>query len=88
MWVVVILIVSTLLNIAYLLPPVWKAFFNPVDPHAGGKAGVSGEGAEAGEVKEAPWACVVPVCLTAAGCVALFLWPDVLIRLAGFMIER
>ena len=33
-------------------------------------------------VKEAPWACVVPLSVTAIGCVALFVWPDALIVLA------
>jgi len=71
-----VLIVSSLLNIAYLLPPVWKAFYVP--------DGVKTEFDEGGR-QEAPWACVVPLCVTAAACVALFLKPDLLINLTVLM---
>ncbi len=53
-------LISTLLNIAYLLPPVLRAFLKPLP------AG------ESGGIKEAPWICVVPLTLTAAGAVMLF----------------
>lgn len=72
--VVVVLILSSLLNIAYLLPPVAKAFFAPAK-----------ESAFEGPVKEAPLACVLPIVLTAAGCVVLFFWPEALWRLAELM---
>jgi len=71
-----VLIVSSLLNIAYLLPPVWKAFYVP--------DGVETEFDEGGR-GEAPWACVVPLCLTAVACVVLFLKPDLLIDLTNLM---
>jgi multicomponent Na+:H+ antiporter subunit D len=71
-----VLIVSSLLNIAYLLPPVWKAFYVP--------DGVKAEFDDGGR-QEAPWACVVPLCVTAAACVALFLKPDLLINLTFLM---
>lgn len=71
-----VLIVSSLLNIVYLLPPVWKAFYVP--------DGVENEFTE-GDRGEAPWACVVPLCLTAAACVVLFLKPGLLIDLAVLM---
>ena len=51
---------STLLNIAYLLPPVIRAFLSP--PPANAPAGI----------REAPMACVIPLSLTALGAVALF----------------
>ena len=72
----VVLIVSSLLNIAYLLPPVWKAFYVP----DGIKTDFDGDG-----IKEAPWACVLPLSITALGCFALFVWPDGLIVLAKLM---
>ncbi len=53
-------LVSTLLNIGYLLPPVLRAFLKPLP------AG------ESSEFKEAPWICVVPLTLTAIGAVVLF----------------
>ena len=53
-------LLSTLLNIGYLLPPVIRAFLLP--PPAG--AAVAGR-------REAPLLCLVPLCLTAAGSAAL-----------------
>lgn len=58
--VVIALLISTLLNIAYLLPPVVRAFLYPPDDDV--PAGI----------KEAPWLCLLPLTLTALGCVALF----------------
>ena len=65
-------LISTLLNIAYLLPPVLRAFLKPLP---------AGESAE---IKEAPLMCVVPLSLTALGAVLLFVlagWPQALMRL-------
>ncbi|TVS13717.1 MAG: monovalent cation/H+ antiporter subunit D family protein [Wenzhouxiangella sp.] len=53
-------LLSTLLNIAYLLPPVLRAFLKPLP--AGESAGI----------KEAPWLCVIPLSLTALGTLVLF----------------
>ena len=53
-------LLSTLLNIAYLLPPVLRAFLKPLP-----------EG-QSSTIKEAPWMCVVPLSLTALGTVVLF----------------
>jgi multicomponent Na+:H+ antiporter subunit D len=53
------LMISSLLNIAYLIPIPIQAFRAPLD---GKKI----------EYKEAPMMCVVPLCLTAIGSVALF----------------
>ncbi|HUP24524.1 MAG TPA: proton-conducting transporter membrane subunit, partial [Thermoanaerobaculia bacterium] len=58
-WVVGVLVASALLNAAYLLPISLRAFFS-------GPCGAAGRGGEA------PAACVVPLVLTAASCVALF----------------
>lgn len=71
-----VLVASSLLNIAYLLPPVWKAFYVP--------EGVTTDFDEGGR-KEAPWACVVPLCLTSVLCIVLFLKPDLLIELTVLM---
>ncbi|HUP21986.1 MAG TPA: monovalent cation/H+ antiporter subunit D family protein, partial [Thermoanaerobaculia bacterium] len=57
--VVGVLVASTLLNAAYLLPISLRAFFS-------GPCGAAERGGEA------PAACVVPLVLTAASCVALF----------------
>lgn len=58
--VVTAFVLSTLLNIGYLLPPVMRAFLKPLP-----------EGEPAG-IREAPMLCVVPLCLTALGTVVLF----------------
>ncbi|MEA5444582.1 proton-conducting transporter membrane subunit [Gammaproteobacteria bacterium AB-CW1] len=59
-----VFMISTLLNIAYLLTPVVRAFMLP--PTDGYKGGI----------KEAPLLCVVPLSITALGCVALFFIAD------------
>ena len=64
-----VLMVSTLLNIAYLLPIPVRAFFD-------GREGDAGEG-----IREAPAACVLALVITALGCLALFLNPDPLYAL-------
>ena len=58
---VAVLMVSSLLNIAYLLPIPIRGFFSapPGDPPSSG-------------IREAPLFCVVPLCLTAVGCIVLF----------------
>jgi multicomponent Na+:H+ antiporter subunit D len=55
-----VFLVSTLLNIAYLIPPVVRAFLRPPqDGYAGG-------------IREAPLLCVAPLTFTALGAFALF----------------
>jgi multicomponent Na+:H+ antiporter subunit D len=55
---------STLLNIAYLMPIVGRAFFRPLPAGAPSR------------IAEAPWACLLPLCFTALASLALFFWPD------------
>ena len=69
-FVVGVLIISSLLNIAYLFPIVVNAFFAPV----------AAAEAEVG-LKEAPLACVVPLLLTAIACLVLFIYSDPLLDL-------
>jgi multicomponent Na+:H+ antiporter subunit D len=63
---VAVLMISSLLNVAYLLPVVARGFF----------AGAPGSG-----IKEAPVFCVVPLCVTAFGCLLLFFFADELFQL-------
>ncbi len=64
-----VLMVSSLLNIAYLLPiPIRGFFFAP-------------EGIPNPTIKEAPLFCLVPLCVTAVGCVVLFFYADGVYRL-------
>ncbi len=66
-----VLLISTLLNFAYLLPPVIRAFLLP--PPAGTPRGI----------EEAPLMCLVPLSLTALGALLLFFMADPLRALVG-----
>jgi len=64
-WLVVVLMVSSLLNIAYLMPIAARGFFlAPAD------------GPARPPIKEAPLFCVVPLCVTAVGGLVLFIFAD------------
>jgi len=82
---IAVLIVSSLLNVAYLLPVVARAFFvaapetepSEVTTHPGpGLTANSGS-----SINEAPGFCLVALCLTAVGCLALFFFADTLYQL-------
>ena len=73
LWVVVVLLISSLLNVFYLLPVAVTAFFR------------TEESEEDSGIKEAPWPCVVPLTLTAVGCFVLFFFSGPLLRLAGLV---
>jgi multicomponent Na+:H+ antiporter subunit D len=60
--VIVVLLVSSLLSMAYLMPIPLLGFF----------AGPGNTGFRWEHVREAPWTCVVPLCLAALACLALF----------------
>ena len=67
-----VLMVSTLLNIAYLLPIPIRAFFSTPT-----------SGAHYGEIKEAPKTILLAMVITSATCILLFFHPDPLYRLAS-----
>jgi len=71
---VVALLLSTLLNIAYLIPVSARAFFS---------AGTGHEG-----LREAPLLCLIPLCLTALCCVLLFFFPDPLYQLIAPIVQH
>jgi multicomponent Na+:H+ antiporter subunit D len=82
-WVVLVLIASSLLNILYLLPIAARAFFLPLPKSDAAAHHHPEEHAETVTGwHEAPLLCVVPLTITALGCVALFLWPDLFLELA------
>lgn len=70
---VAVFMVSSLLNVAYLMPIVARAFFKPVPGHADGAPT---------KMAEAPVACVVPICVTAFGCLLLFFFAEPVVNLA------
>jgi multicomponent Na+:H+ antiporter subunit D len=76
-----VLMASSLLNVAYLLSVVGRGFFAGFGE---GAAAVTGAG---GGLKEAPLLCVIPLWITALGCVALFFYADALYRLLEPMIR-
>ena len=62
---VAVLMISSLLNIAYLMPIVVRGFFF-----------ASTDTAEQPAVNEAPMFCVIPLCITALGGLVLFFFAD------------
>ena len=66
-----VLMISSLLNIAYLLPIPGRGFFCKPEE----------AGSEPLRIREAPLFCVVPLSLTALGCVVLFFFADEIYRL-------
>ncbi|MFW2438116.1 MAG: monovalent cation/H+ antiporter subunit D family protein [Arenicellales bacterium] len=71
-WVLMtVLMISSLLNIAYLLPIPIRAFF------PGNETPFTGGG-----IKEAPLPSLIALCITTVGCVVLFVYPQPLYELA------
>jgi multicomponent Na+:H+ antiporter subunit D len=82
--IVAVLMISSLLNVAYLIPIVARGFFLPANEPQPASAGAAAAPARKGGlsgIREAPWLCVVPLCLTALGSLALFFFADPLYRL-------
>ncbi|MFK7860707.1 MAG: proton-conducting transporter membrane subunit [Granulosicoccus sp.] len=71
-----VLMLSTLLNIAYLLPIPVRAFLKPDPDLAPG---------EKATMQEAPFACLWAIVLTATACIVLFLYPAPLTELIGMI---
>jgi len=77
--VVGVYMVSSLLNVGYLLPLVVRGFFFPPPEPArslGAAAVDEHHTSSSGGFAEAPLWCVVPPCLTAVGCIVLFFYAD------------
>jgi len=76
---VAVLMISSLLNIAYLLPIPFNGFFakpDTIEAHDD----EDGHGADEG-IHEAPWPCLLAIMITSIGCVALFFYPEPLFKL-------
>ena len=71
-----VLMLSTLLNIAYLLPIPLRAFIKPDPSLAPG---------EKATLQEAPPACLWAIVLTAFTCLLLFVYPQPLTELIGLI---
>ena len=61
--IILVLMISSLLNVAYLLPIVGRGFFIS-----------SGEGKEVNSIKEAPLLCWLPAAIAAIACILLFFY--------------
>jgi multicomponent Na+:H+ antiporter subunit D len=81
-----VIVLSTVLNAAYFLPIVTRAFFPETAPraHAAGAAAAR----PASEHGEAPWPMVLALLVTAGATVVLFLAPDIPLALSRAMLER
>ncbi|MEZ5810853.1 MAG: monovalent cation/H+ antiporter subunit D family protein [Rhizobiaceae bacterium] len=77
--VVFVLILSSLLNVLYLLPIVFTAFFSPALKPASVGAAAAGELPDGLERKH--WLVVLPPCVTAAACIVLFFYVDQVVGL-------
>ena len=73
----VVLMASSLLSIAYLMPVVVRGFFQPRPADAP----PDHDGEASSKLHEAPLLCVVPPVLTGIGCVLLFFFADEIYRL-------
>ena len=69
-----VLMLSTLLNIAYLLPIPIRAFF-------------AGDRNTAGAITEAPVPCLIAIGATTAMCLVLFFYPDPILQLASLLVR-
>jgi len=70
-----VLMISSLLNVAYLLTVPVRAFFQAPE-----------SGRMPTKIREAPIACLVAIVFTALGCLVLFFYPDPLYRLAHLLV--
>jgi multicomponent Na+:H+ antiporter subunit D len=83
-----VVLVGTLLSIAYLMPVSVRAFLLPARSAVGAaRDDPSGVPLPRVEMREAPLSCVAPLCLTALACVAMFFFEDGLIEPLARVLE-
>ena len=82
-YLMIVLLVSSLLNIAYLLPIVARGFFYPPLGQSDPQTPVGYEKSDFSwrNIQEAPFFCVLPPVLTAIACVILFFLADPIMTL-------
>jgi len=76
-FMLLILLSSSLLNAAYFLPIVYRAYFGPPNPLKYGD-----------RVNEAPAWCLIPLVLTAIGSIVLFFLPQPFLKLAQMTVKH
>ena len=75
---IIVLMISSLLNVAYLLPLVGRGFFRPPPPETDS---VNYQDDSHAGIKEAPAFCLFAMAISSAGCIALFFLADRIIKL-------
>jgi multicomponent Na+:H+ antiporter subunit D len=85
---VAVIILSTVLNAAYFLPIVVRAFFAEAEPRALSVGAAAARHHDDTEHGEAPWPMVLALVVTAAATLVLFLVPDIPLDLAKAMLVR
>lgn len=78
-----VLLLSSLLNIAYLLVIPIRAFFLPANTEAHVGAEQASDVGSVVKIAEAPTACLIAMGITSVACAALFFYPDFLFRLVA-----
>ena len=81
---IAVFMISSLLNIAYLMPIAIRGFFAPdpdEEPPPQAPPGSEENSFRWENVREAPLLCVFPPCLTAVGCIVLFFYAEPLYNL-------
>ncbi|MBO39339.1 MAG: cation:proton antiporter, partial [Rhodospirillaceae bacterium] len=82
-----VFMLSSLLNIAYLMPLVARGFFAEVKDNAKNVKDTHDEkinfwnGVRIGGIREAPPFCIFAMAITSAGCILLFFYADKIYRL-------
>jgi len=69
---IVVLMASSLLNVAYLLPIFVNGFFSPAEGR--GSKAINGNPNWRERLSEAPLLCMLPICITALGCIVFFFY--------------
>ena len=79
----IVFMISSLLNIAYLMPIVGRGFFlaGPASHIKNTKPKNIWLGLQIGKVNEAPLLCLVAMILSSLGCIALFIFADSIFQL-------
>jgi multicomponent Na+:H+ antiporter subunit D len=72
-WLVVVLMISSLLNIAYLLPIPLRAFFKK---STSATTTASTAATDSAGIQEAPMACLIAIAITTLGCIVIFFQID------------
>jgi len=80
--IMAILMLSSLLNIAYLMPIPFHAFFSNIPAKS-----EHGESAAKVQIKEAPMASLIAIGIATLGCLVLFIYPNPLHELASAILE-